>query len=162
MVLRYNCFGQLLLNDFPSLKDPSYGHVDELGRMIIHWTKENKDVDGKGFDKNHRESNGEYIQQVVLPKGVILCRYGNPNGQLTAPQGTPYEQLALPYDKETIAYHEYEVIADNVTVTCIVTKGRTYKMFDSPGGATQYLHPQSIRDEIADLKLKEVFEWKSM
>ncbi len=159
---KYNCFGQLLLNEFPSLKDSSYGYIDENGRMVINWTPENSKVDSKGFDKTHLEPNGEYIQEVPLPKGTIICRYGNPNGQLTTPVGTPYELLAMPYVKETIAYHEYEVIADNVVVSCIVTRGRTYKMFDSPGGATQYLHPYPIRQEIAGKKLKEVFTWRNM
>jgi len=38
-------------------------------------------------------------------------------------------------------------------------KGRVYPMFDSPGGATQYMHSQAIWKEIGDKKIKEDFAW---
>ncbi len=159
MGAKYNYLGQLLTNKYPSFSDPSYGYVSSDGKVIVNWEKENEFVDSNGFDKNHQEDNGSYIQEVILPIGTQICRFGNESGKMTAPKGTPYELVALPYVKETVEYHEYVVIAEGLRVSCVVTKGKTYKMFDSPGGATQYKHTQAIRREVADGKVKEVFEW---
>ncbi len=40
-----------------------------------------------------------------------------------------------------------------------MTKGVVMKMFNSPGGALQFLHESSIANEIMDGKIKEVYEW---
>ena len=89
----------------------------------------------------------------------MLCRYGNENGRSTTLINTPYEMLGLPFIKETQEYHEYQVMADGVTVKCIVTKERVAPMFNSEGGAIQFLHKQSILAEINSGKLKEVTLW---
>ena len=78
---------------------------------------------------------------------------------MTTLAGTKYEYLGLPYKKDTIEYHEYEVVADGITVHCIVTKGKAAKMFNSPGGAIQFLHKRSIDEEIKTGRLKEVYTW---
>ena len=89
----------------------------------------------------------------------MLCRYGYSIGKLTTLKGTDYDKLGLPYLKETVEYHEYEVIADGISVRCFVCKGFVAKMFNSVGGAIQFLHSQPIADEIAQNKLKEDMSW---
>ena len=83
-----------------------------------------------------------------LVKGTVLCRYGYENGQFSTYKGVPYEQLSLPWKKETQPYFEYEVIADGYFVKCIVTKGKVGAAFGSVGGAIQFKHPHSLRQEV--------------
>ena len=155
----YNCFGQELINCDPVFADPSFCKIDETGKLVPAWTEPNELVDEKGFDKTDVDDNGEYNQIIILPKGTKLCRYGVETGKTTAPIGTPYQLMALPYKKETLEYHEYEVIADGVLVQCIVTKGRAAAMFDSEGGAIQFVHQRRIIEEIVTKRLKEVTTW---
>ena len=92
---------------------------------------------------------------------MILCRYGEETGSFTAEKGTPYELLGLPYNKESVEYHEYEVVGDNLRVRCVVIKGMVAPAFSSQGGVTQYKHSKRIIQEIADGKLLEVFLWRN-
>lgn len=158
----FNCFGDDITGKVRELSDPSFqkeGQTTLSGEPIPDWTEPNELVDGQGFDKTNIESNGSYKITVELPKGTRLCRYGAPNGMLTAPLGTPYEMVGLPWKKETIQYHEYVVIADGINVKCYVTKGKVREMFNSPGGAIQYLHPVSIEKEIEAKRLTEDLSW---
>lgn len=156
---RRNCFGNILLNVEPELIRDEFGHVDENGNIVPNWLEESELVDSEGFDKTNIEENGDYKQVVILPKGTKLCRYGVATGKTTALLGTPYEMLGLPYKKETLEYHEYEVIADGVSVVCKVTKGKVAAMFGSSGGAMQFVHPRRIVEEIETGRLKEVTVW---
>lgn len=158
----YNCFGVDITGKLRVLQNPAFQKgklVDKAGVPIPAWTEPNEVVDGQGFDKTNIEENGSYKITVELPKGTKLCRYGAPGGRLTAPLGTPYELVGLPWVKETVEYHEYTVVADGVDVKCIVTKGIVREMFDSPGGAIQYLHPVSIEQEIISGRLAEDLSW---
>lgn len=156
------------ITHIPILRKREYGtgKKDDKGRPLPNW-KLLIHSDNKGFDKRHKESNGRYKMKVVLPKHTILIRYGPEAGSFTAPKGTPYEQLSLPYTKESVFYHEYEVIAESITVTaintgCIVTRGKAAPGFDYPGGGVQYLHPHSmiaarnlqLLKEITDVKIE--------
>ena len=155
----YNVDGKPLNSEIPELIDPSFGYMDEQGRLIIFWDEESDFVDAYGFDKTNVEDNGDYAIDVELPVGTILIRYGRPEGSMTAPFGTPYEMLSLPYKKDTIQYHQYKVVADGVNVKCVVRQGKARGMFVSPGGAIQYKHQQSIYKEIAEGKLEEDYSW---
>ncbi len=155
----YNCYGERLESEIPELQDGSFGTIDSTGKVTIYWDEESDVVDVYGFDKENVEPNGEYTMDVELPVGTILIRYGNPNGKMTAPLGTPFELLGLPYKKETIQFHQYVVKADGVNVKCVVRRGKVREMFLSPGGAIQYMHPQSILDEIRTGKIAEDFSW---
>ena len=156
---RYNCFGdELEVGATPELIDSSYGEIID-GEIVPYWPKEDDIVDADGFDKTNVECNGEYKNEVVLPKGTLLCRYGLETGVTTTALGSPYDMLGLPYKVETIEYHEYVVIADGIRVKCIVEKGKVAKAFNSEGGAIQFVHRQSIMDEVKTGRLKEVTSW---
>lgn len=133
------------------LKRDEYGtgKIDENGQPEVAWEKFlSKNADERGFDKTNKESNGDYKMQTVLPYGTIIIRFGNDMGHYTAPQGTDYEKLAMPYTEESMEYNEYKVIADNIHVSCVVEKGKTAPGFDSDGGATQYYHSMTILQSI--------------
>ena len=140
------------------LKRPEYGTGEKYknGNPIVDWSHLSKYADKNGFDTRHREKNGKYRIRIRLPYGSVVIRYGSEAGQFTAPSGTEYEKLSLPYIKETIEYNEYQVISDNVTIICIVDKGKVAPGFDSPGGAIQYYHPITIRESIRRGLLKRI------
>lgn len=154
----YNCYGDSIDDIELMLSDETFGHYDS-GDLIIHWLPEDEYVDRYGFDKKNVEKNGLYVENVVIPRGTHLCRYGTNQGRMTTLAGTDYEYLSLPYKRETVEYHEYVVTADGISVKCIVTRGRAYKMFDSEGGAVQFLHPRRIYEEVKTGRIKESMEW---
>ncbi|MCR4989884.1 MAG: TNT domain-containing protein [Lachnospiraceae bacterium] len=134
-----------------------YGYYDKDGNEHVYWKPEDDDVDSDGFDKHNQEENGSYIQDIVLPYGKLICRYGNIRGRITTDLESKYENLSLPYIKESVEYHVYRVVADGLKVKCTVSKGKVAPMFDSNGGAVQYKHYQSIANEVNQGKLEEVF-----
>lgn len=140
-----NHLGADISNVRLKLENEAFGFIDEKNIPHINWGDENEDRDGNGFDKHYRPCEGseDYTFEYVLPKGSVICRYGYPGGYFTTDKGEPYEKLGLPYEKETIEYHEYEVL-DNLRVE----KGTVAPMFNSQGGAVQYLHRQSISKEL--------------
>lgn len=146
--IRKNYAGELLGDSPIRLKHPDYGTEGWKGIVPkVNWEAYRQEcADDDGFDTRHIEENGEYLMEVVLPKDTLLIRYGSEMGRFTAPKGTAYESLALPYVKETVEFHEYRVIADSITVFCRVKRGRVAPMFDSEGGGIQYLHESKIRD----------------
>lgn len=139
------------------LKSLKFGYYDECGNAVPFWQPENEYVDSDGFDKRNITTSGFYKEEVILPKGKLISRYGNVRGRLSTDYGEDYDKLGLPYVKETVEYHTYKVIADGLKVICNVQKGRVAPMFDSPGGATQYKHYSTIAEEISNHKIKEVF-----
>lgn len=70
-----------------------------------------------------------------------------------------YENLGLPYVKETIEYHEFKVTED-LSVDCRVVKGLVAPKFQSKGGAIQFMHRQSVRLECEDGYLQEETSWR--
>lgn len=126
------------------------------GEPKVNWDLLSKFADNEGFDKRNIEINGKYKIEVELPYGTIIIRYGNASGNFSAPKGTKYEDLALPYIKETVEYNEYRVIADKIKVVCLVEKGIVAPGFGSNGGAIQYLHPISMKESIRTKILERV------
>ena len=126
------------------------------GEPMVNWNLLSKYADNNGFDKRNIEKNGKYKIKMKLPYGTIIIRYGNPTGRFSAPKGTKYEDLALPYVRETMEYNEYRVIADKISVVCIVEKGLVAPGFGSKGGAIQYLHPISMKESIRTKLLEKV------
>lgn len=133
-----NYKGESLIG-LPQLRKPEYS-TEKWG---IAWPKESNTVDKYGFDKTNVECNSNYKIKVILPPGTIIIRYGKEDGHFTAPQGTEYEKLSLPYVKETVPYFEYRV-KKKTTVKCEVIKGRVAPAFDCEGGGIQYYHPITI------------------
>lgn len=153
----YNVFGKEITGIKRELQKEEYGTLGLDGLYHPNWTPENEFVDGNGFDKTHCEPNGFYKMEITLPKGTMLLRYGNTTGRLTAPIGTPYELLGLPWKIETLEYHEYQVIAKTLVVRGVVSP-----MFASGGGGVQYFHPCSITEEIIAGRIKEVHSWRKV
>lgn len=158
----YNYLGKDITGQKICLKSSDYGYVDENNIPHINWGEENDICDANGFSKEHcfAESDGFYIvKDFVLPKGIVLCRYGIAGGRFTTTKDSPYDTLGLPYKPETIEYHEYKVTED-LLVDCYVTKGVVAPKFGSLGGAVQFMHRQPIFLECADGYLQEDFLWK--
>ena len=159
--VRYNFKGEDITNTKIELIDKKYGYVDAKNIPHIEWGEATKYCDEHGFDKEHRPIAGMdvyVIENYLLPKGTMLCRYGSAKGNFTTLKGTPYENLSLPYVKETIEYHEYKVTED-ISVNCYVTKGLVAPKFKSSGGAIQFMHKQTIGLECEDGFLQEDFVW---
>lgn len=147
--LRKNDEGKLLGNAKVLLKNSDYGtgdYFDEITPKVKWKEYRQKCSDENGFDVNNVEDNGKHIMEVCLPKGTHIIRYGSEMGRFTAPKGTPYDQLGLPYVKESVEFHEYIVIADSIKVLCKVNRGKVAPIFDSQGGGVQYQHFNTIRE----------------
>ena len=157
-----NYLGKKLGSTNRELSKPEYGtgEIDKYGIPIVDWKKYIIVANDEGFDMSHREANGSYKMEITLPQNTVIQRYGNETGHCTAPQGTPYEKLAIPYKKETMEYNEYRVIADGVKVTCYVDQGIVAPSLDSPGGAIQYYHKDTIVKLIGQGVLERIDLWK--
>lgn len=139
-----------IISGIKQLIKPEYGtgDIDKYGQPVVNWSYLSKYADEEGFDIRNIEKNGKYKIKVKLPYGSILIRYGSELGRFTAPKGTEYEKLALPFVKETVEYNEYKVMSTKVMVVCIVQKGKVAPGFNSDGGAIQYYHPINIYNSV--------------
>lgn len=82
-----------------------------------------------GFD-----STKPIEKDFTLKKGTTISRYGSKGGSTATDKGTDYDSLSMPYERETVEYHEFEVIKD--IEGC--SKGFAAPNFDSKGGGVQY------------------------
>ncbi|ADL36415.1 hypothetical protein bpr_IV050 (plasmid) [Butyrivibrio proteoclasticus B316] len=155
----YNCYGKDITGIKVKLQSATFGGYNAAGELVVNWPQVSAMVDDCGFDKTHKEPNGQYLMDVELPKGTIVVRYGSNKGYFTAPLGTAFELLGLPYEKSTCEYHQYKVVADGIHVKCVVKRGKVRAAFNSCGGAIQYYHEQSIANELLQHKLEEDFSW---
>ncbi len=145
------------ISGIKELISPEYGtgRFYKDGNPEVDWSHlQNADVNG--FDVTNTEGNGDYIIEINLPRNSHIIRYGGDLGHFTAPKGTKYEELSMPYKKDSVEYNEYVVISDNITVFCRVTKGKVAPGFNSSGGAVQYFHKKNIRRCIRNKELKKV------
>ncbi len=151
--MRRNCYGKRIKHidvvaDSSFLKED--GNVN--WKLIING-------DEHGFDLNAVMENGEYvIRDYIIPKGTRIIRYGSNYGNYTAPYGTSYEKLSLPFLKESRVYHEY-IVRKSCKVKCVVVKGYVAKGFSSEGGALQFYHQERIAHLLKKKVLKEDFRW---
>lgn len=143
------------------VRDESFLILNEWGEMDINWSGPR--ADGEGFDKEHREPNGHHRMLVELPIGTVLQRYGSPGGYFTAPKGTPYEELSLPYEKDSMEYNEYRVINRGVQVeVCRAERGRAAPLFGQPGGGIQYYHGnKSVQNLVTEELLERIELWQT-
>ena len=158
----YNYLGDDISDSRIQLLNDEYGYVDKENIPHIDWGEETEKCDKNGFDKEYRPVYGsdEYIiEDYVIPKGTIICRYGFLGGLFTTIKGAEYENLGLPYVKETIEYHEFKVTED-LSVACRVIKGLVAPKFKSKGGAIQFMHRQPVRLECEDGYLQEETSWR--
>ena len=153
-----NYKGEIIEGQHRELISTKYGtgEIDSEGEPIVNWKLVSIFADEHGFDKRKLIIKSEYKMEIVLPKDTIILRYGSEMGRFTAPDGTEYEKLALPYKKETIEFHRYKVIDENVKVKCTVEKGFVAPGFNSPGGAIQYLHEKTICDLLKNKVIERI------
>ncbi|MBQ7564495.1 MAG: TNT domain-containing protein [Lachnospiraceae bacterium] len=151
----FNRYGERLSD--AALKVPlNEMFLDSLG--MPRWNTFTENADTSGFDINNVESNGDYIQKIVLPIGKRIIRFGLPNGAFTTDEGTDYSLLALPYTEKSMPYHEY-IVEGKCEVECVVDKGRVAPGFGSRGGAIRYRHYHTMKESITLGILKEDMEW---
>lgn len=162
LVLR-NKYGEIV-SGFPRLRKNKYGtgefYSGDNRRPRPDYKSWLKNADNEGFDITRTDKDGNYIIEVELPYGTKLIRYGSATGRYTAPQGTNFEELSLPWDEQTCEYHEYTVVADCIKVICIVKKGIVAPGFEQNGGGIQYLHKITILQSITKGLLEEDILWK--
>ncbi|KAB2341302.1 TNT domain-containing protein [Actinomadura rudentiformis] len=89
-------------------------------------------------------------QEIELPAGTIVDRYGAPTGNVTYALRTPFAERSLPPEWANHPYHSYRLQR-----TCRVLTGIAVPWFDQPGGGTAYVFPRSIADLLADGTLYE-------
>jgi len=77
----------------------------------------------------------------TLPKETIIDRYGDPNGTMTAPAGTPFPERALPPSYANAPLSTYKVVQP-----IDVMQGLTRSWFNQPGGGIQYLMPAGCEE----------------
>ena len=126
--MRRNDLGEDLGDSLVLLTNPKYGTGQYVGfQPVVKWPDPVEGVrDKNGFDI----SNGNSISRIQLPKGTRIIRYGPTTGSYTAPEGSSFSLLGLPYVRETCEYHVFEVKADSISVFCIVHMGRVAAAFD--------------------------------
>jgi len=84
-------------------------------------------------------------QQVTLPPGTMLSRFGPPAGAYAAPPETPFEERTLPFSAQLFQEHTYRVEKSIPDVKQGKTASWSDQDFPQPnGGGTQYLMPQSF------------------
>lgn len=75
--------------------------------------------------------------------GERIDRYGNPNGDMTAPLGTPFGERALPPSYAGGPLTGFEVLQD-----IQVIQGLTEPWFGQPGVGIQYEMPFGCEDMV--------------
>jgi hypothetical protein len=88
---------------------------------------------------------------LILPEGMLIDRFGSPNGRFFSPKGADYSARALPYQREKISYTTYKVMTP-----IFVWVGKAAPWFDKAGGATQFETDATAAQLVADSALKEV------
>lgn len=166
----------------PALSKPEFGtgETDKYQWPVVDWKKwRTKNADEHGFLKEIAQGDSLYITpNIELPVGTIIIRYGPPSGNFSAPEGSSYDQLGLPYSQKTVEFHKYKVMNDGVEVEIMidnisqiqvwgnntklltsVDKGIVAPMFESAGGAVQYHHTTFTISQLVKLGcLQEVIE----
>ncbi|MFD1151711.1 TNT domain-containing protein [Saccharothrix hoggarensis] len=90
-------------------------------------------------------------EDVVLPVGVELDRFGAETGNLAYEAGTAFGNRSLPPDWLNRRYHVYRV---QKPVPAL--KGVAVPWFGQPGGGTGYFLARAVRELLADGSLVEV------
>lgn len=89
----------------------------------------------------------------TLKEGDVVQRYGDGDGTYVAPEGTKYEELSLPYEKECMGEPKTYVVKKDIDD---VESGKVAPAFDQEGGGTQYILPDSVDQLVDDGYLEEV------
>lgn len=116
--------------------------------------KDNPDFIDETGDLKWPENDGFVGEpkEVTLQPGERIDRYGpEDDARFTSPQGTPFEKRSLPFDKDSMEYHVYEV---NEPLN--VLQGEIAPAYNQQGGGVQHKLPGSLDDEIDHGFLKRV------
>ena len=100
---KYNYYGENITNCKIKIIDDTYGYIDDNNIPHINWCKESDSVDTDGFDKTYRTGKGPdlyLIEDYILPKGMMICRYGFSGGRFTTVKGTDYLECEDGYLQE--------------------------------------------------------------
>lgn len=89
----------------------------------------------------------------TLQVGDQIDRFGKPDGQYTAPSGTPFEQRALPPSSVGSDYTRYEVLKE---LPDDVVEGLISSAFEQPGGGIQHVFPRDLSWYVAEGYLKRI------
>ncbi|GGM59090.1 hypothetical protein GCM10012275_32790 [Longimycelium tulufanense] len=90
-------------------------------------------------------------EQVRLPAGTDVDRFGPGEGNVTYTAGTPFPQRSLPPDWAKREYHVYRLQRPLPALT-----GTAIPWFGQPGGGTAYLLPRSVHELLEDGSLVEI------
>jgi hypothetical protein len=154
---KYNFLGQIISEEEQYVPRKEE-YFDESGNP--KWKEWLINSDEDGFDISKEIERGKYKIRITLPANKKVVRYGVPQGNFTADEGTDFDGLSLPYKKESLEYHEY-IVTQDIDVECIVMKGFAAPGFESNGGAIQYKHNEQIIRLIRKGILVEDFVWLS-
>ena len=125
-----------LYNKYKSVyNNPKYFN-QETGNVNYPGTNNDKNIDG--FINGQRTP-------ITLEPGTIIDRYGSSSGKYFSPEGTSYEQRALPPFMEEQPYTKYKVM-----ISLDVDSGKIAPWFEQPGQGTQFLSKYSV-DELKKL-----------
>ena len=134
-----NCFGEVI-SGIPSLAPGAPGWTDNHGNIHPLYCEPNDNVDENGFDR-HKPID----QNFHVPKWSIVIRYGNEGGfNLTTPC-KDFDKIALGYDINTVQFHIYVVISDNLYVTKGTVGPQPQFGHFGRGGGVQYLTRTKIK-----------------
>lgn len=93
------------------------------------------------------------VEQVTLPTGAVVDRYGYPGGSFVSPVGVPFENRALPPSYETTRpYFQYEIIKP----ISDVPKSNILPWFGQKGTGVQYELPKPVQWYIDNEYMKKV------
>ena len=121
-------------DEYLNYEAPEY--INE-GSHMAHWP------DKDGYDGKP--------QHTTLQENTVFARYGNEHGRYATEVGTSPEKLSMPYDAETLEYHEYRVVSP---VECLTGKAKGH--FDLEGGGTQYKFTDSFSKMVQDGKIERI------
>ena len=112
------------LDDAAKQEVGSFDAAANIDKLVIRDSKflnNDGSINWEKWAPNGGRVPGTIKSGQTLDMGLVIDRYGNKFGKYTAPINTPYEQRALPYLENPLAYHKYEVIKPihNVTVSKI-------------------------------------------
>ena len=126
----------------PPAVNPTTEQLASAERLGVdpRWVKPDGTIDwppNNGFD-------GPPIE-LTLANGTKIDRYGSNNGGFLSPEGTPFDQRALPNNSVNSKFQTFVVVKP-----LPVNSGKIAPWFGKPGGGTQY--------QLKDTNVKKLIE----
>ena len=118
-----------------------FGDLGEQGFFDKYWDPEKGSWDYPEAKDGYPDGFDGPVEPNRLDTGDVVDRYGRPGGEYASPEGTPFDQRALPPSSAGAGYHRYEVLKP---LPEGVTEGKIAPWFEQPGGGIQYKFDHSI------------------